>query len=278
MTIDELIQKKESETAEFKENFGTDAIETAVAFANTKGGIILLGVSNDGDIRGTHIGKESLADWANRISQSTEPSIIPELEVVEDRNVVIIKISEFPIKPVATRGRCYRRVGNSNRVMTPQEVAQMHLQSTGGSWDLYPATDTTIEDLNLEAVKQYIKTANSTGRRKIGDEEPLQVLEKLELIKEGQPTWAASLLFGIKPQRHLSQAKTHCGRFKSETVVVDERMVEGTIIEQIEESMDFIRKNINVGLVPSSSTALSLVATNKGSGMLRGLFFMANTF
>ena len=34
MTIDELIQKKESETAEFKENFGTDTIETAVTWDN----------------------------------------------------------------------------------------------------------------------------------------------------------------------------------------------------------------------------------------------------
>ena len=39
--IEELIGKGESEIVEFKEKFDNEAVETAVAFANTKGGIIL---------------------------------------------------------------------------------------------------------------------------------------------------------------------------------------------------------------------------------------------
>jgi ATP-dependent DNA helicase RecG len=47
----------------------------------------------------------------------------------------------------------------------------------------------------------------------------------------------------------VSQAAIHCGRFKKETIVIDDRMIEGTIIDQIDEAMDFIRKNINVEFV-----------------------------
>lgn len=139
--------------------------------------------------------------------------------------------------------------------MTPQEIAQMHIQSIGGSWDLYPAHDASIDDLDIGLVNDYIKKANSTKRRKIKDERPLHVLKKLELIREEGPTWAAILLFGKKPQRHLSQAKSHCGRFKSETKVIDERMMEGTVIEQIEDIMDFVKKNINVGLIMTENPA-----------------------
>ncbi|VVB85096.1 Uncharacterised protein [uncultured archaeon] len=108
----------------------------------------------------------------------------------------------------------------------------------------------TLEDIDLEKVKRYIKKANEAGRRKIGDdEEPLKVLEKLELIKDGKPAWAAILLFRKGQKRFLSQAAIHCGRFKDETLVIDDRMIEENIIEQIDEAMDFIHKNINVKFI-----------------------------
>jgi len=247
-----LIKCGESETVEFKASFDKEVLETSAAFANTKGGIILIGVSDRGEIKGIQIGKETLKDWANQISQSTEPRIIPEIELGEaDReNLAVIWIKEFPIKPVSVKGRCFRRVGNSNRVMQAHEIAEMHFQSTGLSWDKLPVMDSSVDDIDIEKIKKYIENTREAGRRKIsGSERPLEVLEKLELIKDGKATWAAILLFHKKPQRFLSQAVIHCGKFREETIVIDDRMIEGTIIEQIEEAMDFIRKNINVRFV-----------------------------
>lgn len=247
-----LIKQGESSEREFKETFDKKTIETAVAFANSRGGIILIGVDDKGKVKGIQIGKETMNEWANQISQSTEPRIIPEIEQNEigGNQIVIIRIKEFPIKPVSTRGRCFRRVGNSNRVMTPQEIAQMHLHSTDMSWDKFPARDAVIEDIDIEKVKRYIKKANESGRRKIEEnEEPSQILEKLNLLKDGLPAWAAVLLFSKNTKRFLSQAAIHCGRFKEETIVLDDRMIEGTIMEQVDEAMDFIRKNINVRFV-----------------------------
>jgi len=51
-TILALVESGESETLEFKRNFDKDAIETITAFANTKGGIILVGVEDNGNISG----------------------------------------------------------------------------------------------------------------------------------------------------------------------------------------------------------------------------------
>ena len=131
--------------------------------------------------------------------------------------------------------------------MQAHEIAEMHFQSTGMSWDRLPVANALIDEIDLKKVKEYIESAKDAGRRKIsGGEEPLQVLEKLEVIKDGKVTWTAILLFYKHPQRFLSQAVIHCGKFKEETIVVDDRMIEGTIVEQIEEALDFIRKNINV--------------------------------
>lgn len=252
MGLGKLIKEGESNTLEFKENFDKETIETAAAFANARGGTILIGISDTGEIKGSSPGKESLKEWANQISQSTEPSLIPEIgaEKVNGRTIVCIRIAEFPIKPVSVKGRCFRRVGNSNRAMSPQGIAQMHLDSTGMNWDALPARDTSISDIDAEKIERYIRAANASGRRRIGKgEKPLKVLEKLELIKNGKPTWAAVLLFGKKPQSLLSQTRIHCGRFRGKTTVIDDRMIEGSVIEQVDDAMDFIRKNINVEFV-----------------------------
>ena len=256
--LKKLLEGGESETVEFKASFDKEILETSAAFANTKGGVILIGVSDRGDIKGVQIGKETLKDWANQISQSTDPRIIPEIELGETdrKSLAAIWIKEFPIKPVSVKGRCFRRVGNSNRVMQTHEIAEMHFQSTGMSWDKLPAMDASLGDIDLEKVKRYIESAKDAKRRKIGSGEKFpQVLEKLELIKDGKATWAATLLFHKYPQHFLSQAVIHCGKFKERTIVIDDRMIEGTVIEQIEEAMDFIRKNVNVRFVMTGKPA-----------------------
>ena len=243
----------ESDKVEFKESFDRDAAVTASAFSNTKGGTIFIGINDRGNVVGTLIGTESFKEWTNTISQSTEPRIIPEIEELscDGKPVVAIHIKENPLKPVSVKGRCYRRVGSSNRVMQPHEISEMHLQSIGSSWDLTPAQNTTVEDLDLAKVDDYIRKANETGRRNIApDESPQTVLEKIGLIQNSKPTWAALLLFGKNPQRVLSQATIHCGLFGSDEIsVLDDRMVQGTVIEQVNDAMEFIRKNIRVAFV-----------------------------
>ena len=253
-----LIKSGESETVELKASFSKEILETSGAFANTKGGAILIGISDKGQVKGIQIGKETVRDWANQISQSTEPRIIPEIEIgtIDGKNVAVIWIKEFPIKPVFVKGRSFRRVGSSNRVMQAHEIAEIHFRSTGMSWDRLPVANALMDEIDLEKVRQYVGRAKSAGRKRIsGGESPLQVLEKLELIRDGKPTWAAILLFHEHPQRFLPQGVIHCGRFKGETTVIDDRMIEGPIIEQIEEAMDFIRKNINVKFVMTGRPA-----------------------
>lgn len=79
MNLPDLIKTRESETVEFKEKFDARTIESAVAFTNTKGGIIFIGISDKNNIKDIKIGKETLNQWTNQISQSTDPRIIPEL-------------------------------------------------------------------------------------------------------------------------------------------------------------------------------------------------------
>ncbi len=246
--ITELIKQGESVSIEFKETFDKETVETIGAFANTKGGSVLLGISDKGKIKGLTIGKTTLRDWANQISQSTEPRLVPEIEhlKIAGKEVAVIKIKEYPIKPVSVKGKCYRRVGNANRLMTPQEIAEMHFHSIGTSWDAFPTEDKTLEDIDLKKIEKYIREANATGRRKI-EGSPQEVLEKLELVKDGKATWAAVLAFGKEPQKPLLQSAAHCGRFRMDkTQIIDDLMVEADLINQVDEVMKFVARHISV--------------------------------
>jgi len=107
MNPPDLIKTGVSDTVEFKEKFDDRTTESAVAFANTKGGIIFIGVSDKNNIKGIKIGKETINQWVNQISQSTDPRIIPEIEKIriDEKTVVAVQIKENPIKPVSTKGR-----------------------------------------------------------------------------------------------------------------------------------------------------------------------------
>ena len=162
--LKQRITQGENTTTEFKKNFDQETIETAAAFANTDGGIILIGVSDRREVRGITIGKETLRNWSNQILQATEPRVVIEIKsvAIEEKSVVLIHIAESSIKPVAVRGRCYKRVGNSNRVMSPQEIAQMHLNATGQTWDRLLAGNAGSGDIDPKKVQRR-RNANPCG-------------------------------------------------------------------------------------------------------------------
>lgn len=109
LSIDNLISTGESLTVEFKTSFDRETVETLVAFANAQGGTVLVGVADDGSIRGVSLGKETLNEWLSQIKSVTSPSIIQDIEShqVGTRSIVSIRISEYPVKPIHTRGRYY---------------------------------------------------------------------------------------------------------------------------------------------------------------------------
>ncbi len=95
-----LIKDGESDTLEFKENFTKEVAITAGAFANTKGGTILIGVTDGRKIRGVSLSNEALKDWVNQISQVTEPMVIPEIDVEEIDGKRVIGLNERQVKAV----------------------------------------------------------------------------------------------------------------------------------------------------------------------------------
>jgi len=252
MNLDDLLQKSESAMLAHKAEFDAECVEIAAAMATGRGGLILVGVTSEGEIGGATVDEQALEKWTAQIALTTEPSVAVDAEILQtgEKRVAVLTIPEMPIKPVAVNGRSYKRLGQHNHLLTAAEIAELHALTTGRSWDSLPIDSATFEDLDLSKIAKYIETANARHRRKIDRSEPaLAILEKLRLIRNGKITNAAILLFGKEPQVFFPQAKIKAGRFKSETVIVDDAEIGGTVIEQIDAAFAFIQRHLAVRLV-----------------------------
>ena len=251
LNITDIVSAGESETLEFKSSFNAAVIESLVSFANCRGGSVLVGLDDRGlPVAGFQLGKESVVNWINEIKTKTQPALVPDVETaeVDGHPVVVLAISEYPVKPVSVRGRYYKRVGNSNHQMSLNEIAEMHLHSTGQSMDAVIVDGKTCEDLELDSVRDYMRRSTALGRRSFTDDtDAWQVLNKLELVKSEQEiTRAAILLFGKNPQSPLTQAVVHAGRLRGHANIMDNRIMDGRVITQVEETVQFMEKNLHV--------------------------------
>ena len=181
----QLLETGENEQIEVKGSFDKEAIETLSAFANTIGGCLLIGVDDSGAAKGLEVGKETLQNWNNQIKQSCAPSILPDSNIVshKGKNIVLLSIPEYPVKPISCKGRYYKRVNNSNHRMSITEISDLHLKTFNTSWDHYPDPHHKLDDISLDKVNNFIDLSNKTRSYPLGDP-PLTVLKKYELLKE----------------------------------------------------------------------------------------------
>jgi ATP-dependent DNA helicase RecG len=232
MTSDRIIKiiaAGENQTLEFKRNFNNETIETLVAFSNSLGGMVIIGVSDRGEIAGVTINPESIQNWINEIKTKTSPAIIPDSDVlmIDNKQIVILSVQEYPIKPVSTKGKYFKRTANSNQALNTAEVVNMHLQTFNTSWDYHISNQYSIDKLSFEKVQQAIDAMNAQGSR-INDD-PLTFLIKKDLIRGEKITNASFLLF-CKGESALTTIEL--GRFQGDTIIKDSLRLKCDILSQ----------------------------------------------
>ena len=240
MRLNELHINGESQQLEFKESFSKETVETVAAFSNAQGGVIMVGVAKNGHVAGITVTEETLKDWVNTIKQATQPQIFPEisLQQINEKPVVVIKVQEYPIKPVACKGKYLKRVGASNHQLTVAEIVEMQLYSINSSFDSFKINQ-PVTELDMNLVKKFFAQLENTGRIIVNDDSQVN-LKKTGLLREEQLTFAALLLFG----EH--QTGIRIGRFKTPDVIIDDILIKSPLTVAVDEAMTFIKKNISL--------------------------------
>lgn len=241
--ITELITTGESDTLEFKSSFDRQAIETLSAFANTKGGTVLVGVDNRGKIVGTEVGPETAQQWINQVKSATAPAIIPDVDflVQTGKQIAKLTVAEYPIKPVSCRGKYFKRVQNANHRLSLTEISNLYLQTFNTSWDHYADARHGLEDISLDKVNSFIDDANKIRPYPM-DDSPLTVLKKYELVKGEKISNGCFLLFAAGD---CFASSLQAGRFASETIIKDSLSLSIDLFTEVEQVLGFIQKHMN---------------------------------
>lgn len=256
VNIAKIIKSGESETVEFKKSTGEwkEIIETLSAFANTKGGIILVGIDKKKKICGVSVGKGTVEDLTNKILNNTEPKIYPEIgiQTLNKKKIIYIKIEAYPYDVVLSFGKPFKRVGKNTVRMSKDEykkrVLEIHKREL--YFDGQICAEAGLSDIDEKKVKEFVRKARE--RRKLDIDETLpmkEILRKLKLMKGEDLTNACILLFGKNPQYFFIQASVKCIRFKGTDVtadMLDFKDIEGDLFQQIEEVEKFIFRNIGL--------------------------------
>lgn len=248
MDIETLIKGKESENIEFKESLKEkdDILKTICAFSNGKGGVIMIGVSDKGEPVGVDLGKRTVELLANEIKGSLEPPILPQMEIakIDSRYLVVIRVLEGINKPYLYKGVAYRRVGSSTQRIPREELERIVIDKYRDklSFEDRPV-DAENSDIDEGEVKKFVAISRERRGIDITYKGKVDFLRRMGLLKSGEPTNAAILLFGKDPQSLFPYCIVKCGRFRDGDLI-DEKEINGTITKQLENSLLFLMNNI----------------------------------
>ncbi|MEK6938192.1 MAG: RNA-binding domain-containing protein [Nanoarchaeota archaeon] len=248
---------KESQTLEFKKSLAeiNEILETISAFANTKGGKILVGIeeNKDGSMKevvGVVIKGREIENFVNEIKQNTDSVIFPSIELkkLKGKMVLIIDVRKNSSKPVFAGGRAYQRVGKSNLKLTIEEIRHMMKHSKGYSFTELVCEEAVINDVDRSFVESFFipQYESTTGIKVVGDFKNL--LEGLGCVKDNKPTIAGILLFGKEPQKFFMNSYIAVARYKEGigTERLDYKEFTGNLFSQIDECDKYIKQNIAV--------------------------------
>ena len=242
--IDIALSKGEGLQTEFKSSFDSKVIETLVAFANTTGGSVLIGISDDRKVTGVTINRESVQNWLNEIKNKTSQALVPVVEILkyEGKVVVVFTVAEYPIKPVSMRSKYFKRIANSNHIMNTDEIANEYLRTINTSWDYYIDPGHAIDTISFDKVRSYMnRIEHQAGNVIVSD--PHKFLEELEITRRNQLTFGGFLLF-VKDYCIISDVQA--GRFKGEITIIDSLSLNTDLFTEVEEIFNFIKKHLMI--------------------------------
>lgn len=218
----EVIGNGESSGIELKRDDVTnDALaRELVAFSNLSGGMVLLGVEDDGRISG--ITRSNLEEWVmTACRDKIRPAIIPFYELIRNvepgRDVAVVRVPQgFDVHSLWHRNRntYFVRVGTQSREPTPEELGRLFQQRGTFRAELRPISGAVLGDLDLRRLRDYFGRVRQQDVPDDDDATEWQaLLLNTEIMIEDGVSVGGMLLFGQNPHRFLPQSGIDAAAF-----------------------------------------------------------------
>ena len=216
MTPDELrerVARWEDSHTDFKEvlSSNSELAKDLVCFANSDGGQLIIGVTDDGSVVGVQDTEAMLLKIDDVAFQRCSPpvTVVPETVTVDDKSVLVINVPKGSQRPYADgAGRYYVRSGPRCRQASREELPRLFQASSDLYYDEQPLRRYDIGELDFDAIERYLV---DTDREAMLDDAE-RVLRAWRLLDNGTPTLAGVVLFGRQPQVLLESAGVVVGR------------------------------------------------------------------
>ncbi|MBT9156943.1 MAG: hypothetical protein DDT37_01940 [Firmicutes bacterium] len=253
----ELIARGEDSRTQFKRaqdvtNTKSLAGEMA-AFANSKGGRILIGVDDAGLVIGLSTDDLRRINQliSNTATDCVRPSVSPETEniSVDGKLVMVVTVPEGISKPYADNdGVFWVKSGADKRRVTAREEVQRMLQSSELVYaDEVPVAGTSSNDIDLERFSAFF--ARHYGERLADTGTPLdQMLNNLGLARDTRLNLAGLMLFGRNPQRYrpafVVKAVSFVGNDPTGDCYRDSEDIAGCLRDLYKGTISFLTRNL----------------------------------
>jgi ATP-dependent DNA helicase RecG len=211
--LQKLITNGENERLEFKSGDVTPSVVAKVlgAFLNAHGGLILIGVKDDGRVVGVKDAKAVEMLLRTQLPKLISPSALWDIEQIEiEGNVVLaLNVPEGQDQPYVTEGAIYSRRGERNVPATRDEISGLIERRARYStrWERQIALGADRSDLRDDLIAETIKRAIVAQRWQGTPDDLNGFLNSIGLLEQQEVTNAALLLYGKNPTRLLPQAR-----------------------------------------------------------------------
>ena len=240
--ISDLIALGEGFTTEFKRSGMSGLGREICAFANATGGMILLGVADNGEVCGVS-NHNRLKSEIQSIARSADPPIAVEIESVG--KVLCVRVPAQHSKPYSFGGKFFIREGANSQQMSREEIREFFYKE-----GLIHFDETACDKFSLERDLDGENWPLFRRRAKIPTEmEPATALRNLHLIGEdGRMTHAGSWLLAHDIRKFNISADVACALFMGtdKVRILDRRDFHGDVYSMIEDVMAWILSKINI--------------------------------
>ena len=154
----------ETENIEFKLQFTDELYKEVIAFANTDGGVIYIGIDNNGNA----VGIDNVDENYTRITNGIRDAIMPDVTMfvkytIQENRVVRITVGEGSYKPYYLKSKglkpsgVFVRQGTSSVSASPEQIRAMIKESDG---DTFESMRSMKQDLTFKSAKEAFKRYN----------------------------------------------------------------------------------------------------------------------
>ena len=154
----------ETENIEFKLQFTDEIYKEVIAFANTDGGVIYIGIDNAGNA----VGIDNVDENYTRITNGIRDAIMPDVTMfvkytIQENRVVRITVGEGSYKPYYLKSKglkpsgVFVRQGTSSVPASPEQIRAMIKESDG---DAFESMRSMEQELSFKSAKEAFKRYN----------------------------------------------------------------------------------------------------------------------